>query len=584
MDEKKRRPESGSDRPGKGEVAPELPRQEGESQGLTRRNAMKIMSVVGGSATLAVLPTERVDAANADPPEIRTAENSAAWLKAEILTPKNFGAAPDASADNGHALNAFFAAMANDRSFKYCASGDWATASPLIIDAGTYGRSGEEIDFGNCRIRALSPVSRLVTIQNNFNGKFSGRLHVQGVNHGSDVHTDWKCDVALYCNNIGQAKFDQLLIEGFGYAAVESEKSSNDSVHWGHIAAKRVGSGDAHLSRSLTASWSGPSHSGSYGSVTQFTEFTVDRLPIGYLLTGSSNLPDRTILVEIDGRLFFVTHINAGSRTLRVFPRLAAGMGGTGRLKYHYGGALVLRGTDSNIDTFEQISCVAGSTGLELSCLYGASGGIVHTESCGSNMRVGANPGSVMWGAFIAQRYCDGNNFNYVQITRSASQVFIGASPASAPPSKDIDVSGPLNSANGAEFYSNEGFSGLTLGGPEGWHFRRKRFVDQAKENLDFGNPRTFDNPVFHTGPSGAASFKLVAPENSLRGQFGLDCAQVTIMGPGANGEPRMVEFIPPSGHRINGGKASAPATLTGFTTVARLAIYYDGRTSWTIR
>lgn len=552
---------------------------EEQSEGLTRRNLINMMSVVGTAGAAGVLP-QTVSEANAA--DLGTIDKSASSIRqTEALTPMHFGAAVDPSADNARALNDFFAAAANDRSYRYCAAGEWAAASPLMLDASG---TGLEMDFGNCRIRALTPMPRLLTVQNNFNSKFSGRLNLRGTNYGSDACTDWTCDVGLYAKNIAQAKFDELVIEGFGYAAVESERASNDSVHWGHITAVRVGSGDPHLSRSLSVNWSGPAHSGAYGSVTQFTKITVDRLPIAYVQSNSSGVPDRTILVEIGDRLFFVTHIDPSSKALRVYPRLAAAMGSSGVLRYHYGGALVLRGGDSNIDTFEQISCVGGSTGLELSCLYGASGGIVHTEACGSNMRVGAKPGNVMWGAFIGQRYCDGTSFNYVQVTRSASQVFIGASPATAPPSKDIDISGPLSSSNGREFYTSEGLIGLTFGAPEGWHFRRKRFVDRANENLDFGDPRTFNNPVFYTGPGGSASFRLVPPGDGLREQFGLDCAQVTIIGPGANGQPSDVRFIPPNGQRINRGAPSAPAFFTGFAGVARLAIYHDGAESWIVR
>lgn len=514
------------------------------------------------------------------------------WVRnTDILTPKHFGGISGTSSDSAAALNAFFQAAATDGSFKYCATGEWATGSALTIEPGNYGASSFELDFGDCRITALAPASRLLTIRDSNDCKFSGKVHLRGTNYGSDAHSLWTCDVGLFCDNVGQSTFEQISAEGFGYAAIESNRgtrsaSFNDSVHWGHITAKRVGSGDNHLSRSLTANWTRATNVGSYGFATQYTEFTVDALPIAYMqqATISPEVPDRPLYVEISGRLFTVTNIDIARNTLRVFPWLTRAMGTSGALRYHYGGALVLRGGDSNIDTFEQISCVGGSTGLELACLYGASGGIVHTEACGSNMRVGASNGNVMWGAFIGQRYCEGNSFNYVQVSRSASQVFIGASPATAPPSKDVDISGPLSSSNGREFYTSEGLSGLTIGGAEGWRYRRKRFVDRANESLDFSNPRTFDNPVFYTGPAGTASFMLVAPDNSLREQFGLDCAQVTVMGPEENGQPKEVAFTPPNGHRINQSNISSAVRFSGFTSVARFAIYYDGARSWTVR
>ena len=568
----------------------ESPSDSAFPQGMTRRAIINGALAVG-TGVLAGRPARAT--ANEPAPETpASGMGTAAVRMNEVLNPKHFGAISGSGSDAASAINAFLAAAASDPSYKFSAAGDWATASALTIDAGIFGSNSLELDFGNCRITALAPISRLLTIRDSNECRFSGKLHLRGMKHHSDRHSDWTCDVGLFCDNVSQSKFDQLFMEGFGYAAIESNRgitptpSMNDSVHWGHIDTKRVGSGDPHLSRSLTAKWSGAARKGSYGFTTQYTQFAVDTLPIAYVLqtTNSAHVPDRPLYVEISGRLFTVIHIDAVNKVLRVFPWLTAAMGTSGTLRYHYGGALVLRGGDSNIDTFEQINCAGGSTGLELACLYGPSGGIVHTESCGSNMRVGSSNGAVMWGAFIGQRYCEGNSFNYVQVTRAASQVFIGASPATAPPSKDVDISGPLSSSNGSEFYSDEGFIGLTIGGPEGWRFRRKRFVDRAHESLDFGNPRTFDNPVFYTGAAGTASFRLVAPDEFLRKQFGLDCAQVTIMGSGANGEPRTVEFTPPAGHSVNGGEPGGSAIFSGFASVARLVIHFDGSSSWLVR
>lgn len=547
-------------------------------EGVTRR---KLIGIAAGA-----VPVGAVGIAAQAQDAAAVAQPAAPWLKAELITPKQFGARSDGASDSGAALNAFFAAAAVDPSFKYCASGDWATASPLLLDGGEFGIGSHELDFGNCRISALAPVPRLLTIQDSAAGKFSGRLHLRGTGFMSDGHRSWTCDVGLYCNNVVGSKFDQLVLEAFGYAGVESERqpSANDGVHWGRIQAKRVGSGAPLVERSLVARWSGASNVGPSASVIQYSEIDVDTLPLVYARGSKAGPPDRQILVEIDGRLHFVKHVDPGSGRLRVYPWLRPSIGRSGRLVYHYGGALVLNGVDSNIDTFEQISCIAGSTALELSCLYGPSGGIVHSEACGSNMRVGGTPASIMWGAFIGQRYCEGNRFNYVQVTTAASQVFIGASPATHPPAKDVDVSAPLTGAGSSERYMSEGLLGLTMGGPEGWHFKRKRYVGIAEEKLDFGNPRLFDHPVFYTGTTGSASFTLAAPPPALREQFALDCCEITVMGPGPKGEPTAaVKFVPPSGHRINNGAASAPAQFSGFDGVARFAIYYDGERGWVV-
>jgi hypothetical protein len=520
------------------------------------------------------------------------------WIRStDILTPKHFGGISGTSSDSAAALNAFFQAAATDGSFNYCATGDWATGSALTIDPGNYGANSFELNFGNCRITALAVASRLLTIRDSNDCKFSGKVHLRGTNFGSDAHSRWTCDVALFCDNVGQSTFEQISAEGFGYAAIESNRgtgsaSFNDSVHWGHINAKRIGSGDRHLSRSLSANWHGAANVGSYGAVGQYTQFTVDALPIAYVqpTTISPNLPDRPLYVEISGRLFTVIYVNTSTNTLRIFPWLAAAMGTGGTLRYHYGGALILRGGDSNIATWSQVSANGCSTGVEIACLYGPSGQTVKTQACGSNMRIGFNNGNVMWGGFVGIRYCESCNFNMVLVTRNAEQFYAGASPASSPPAtdNDVDISIPLSAG---DVYSGTGFGGITFGGNalEGWFYRRKYIVDKVgTQTLDFSLPATFDHPVFIT-QSGVdtAAFRLKAGTATTRQYFGLDCAQVTVIGRGNNGQlTGTITITPPAEHSINGGAASAPFIYAGnsFTGPANLRIYYDGVTSWTIK
>jgi hypothetical protein len=537
------------------------------------------------SAQVAADPQQGVHAAPASDPT----GASGAWVRrGATITPAMFGAAGDDSTDDAAALQAFFTYVAT-QDVPHDASGTYAVASGLVIDPGVFGTDTCSINFGNCRITALNAISRLVTVKDAYNCKFSGRLHLRGTGYTSDGYSAWTCDVGLYCDNVGASKFDTLNIEGFGYAAVESEKgpSQNDIVHWGYLYSKRVGSGARLDERSLMSNWSGATGSGGYGSVTQYSQFTVETLPNSYVQANTANYPDRQILVEIAGRLHFVTYIDPATRTLRVFPQIAEAAGTSGSLKYHYGGALVLRGSDSNIDTFEQVSCIAGSTALELSCLYGPVGNVIHTEASGSNMRVGASPDSVMWGANVGSRYCEGNTFNLVYLTRAATEVFIGSSPAVDTPAKDVDVSLPLTVVSGTETHSGESFVGLTLGCGEGWLYRRKRFVDGAQEALDFNTARTAGGAqVFYSNAiTDNAAFTLVPPAASMRTPFGLDCAQVTVIGRGANGQATGgVTFTPPSGHSINGGSADALATFSALTGPSHFAIYFDGGSSWTIR
>jgi hypothetical protein len=174
-----------------------------------------------------------------------------------------------------------------------------------------------------------------------------------------------------------------------------------------------------------------------------------------------------------------------------------------------------------------------------MACLYGPSGQIVKTQSCGSNIRIGANPGNVMWGGFVGIRYCESCTFNTVLATRNATQFYAGSAPAGTVPTTDNDVDISL-ALNTGDVYTGEGFIGVTWAGPEGgWLYRRKRFVDQAgTETLDFGNPRTFDHPVYRAAAADTATFSLkAATATNVRQYFGLDCAQLTVIGRGNNGQ-----------------------------------------------
>lgn len=510
--------------------------------------------------------------------------NLGAWVRrTNVMGIKHFGGISDGATDSGTALNAFLSAAANDRSFKYYGGGDWATGVPLTLDPGTLSSGTQTvIDWGNGRIAALTSMQRLLTVQDNFGCRFQGRLHLRGTNFGSDAHSAWGVDVGMYANNVGTSVFDQLYIEGFAYAGIESEGplSSNDSVHWGNVQGARIGSGAPLSSRCQTANWSNPVFTGSYGALQTVT-ITVDSLPYAYAALFTPHGAQKQILVEISGVLYFVNSFDAANSTLTLHRWFPQTLGTSGTLKYHYGAMLVLRGSDSNIDTFSQVSVNGGSTGVEIGCLYGPSGQIVHTEGCGSNVRIGIDPGSILSSGTIGLQYCEGNTFNTV-VVGQPGQFTIAGRPATGPASKDVSLQGLL--ATG-DVFPPTALAGITTPAPTaGWYYPKKvaQYASSSVEGLDFNKPAAHDKPVYWP-PDGIITLNITAPDASLNAQERLDSALVIVGGPKLNNAPLQVTLVPPSGHTINGGAASASAVFKGFDSIGLLWFNWDGNTTWKI-
>jgi hypothetical protein len=136
------------------------------------------------------------------------------------------------------------------------------------------------------------------------------------------------------------------------------------------------------------------------------------------------------------------------------------------------------------------------------------------------------------------------------------------------------------------ETYDGETYLiGFTTSAAEGFHFRRKRFVNTAAEAIDFSQPRTFPGQVFYSKPTvDTATFTLVAPTTNQHRAYGYDCANVTVIGRTSSGGPAgTITFTPPASHTINGGAASAAVVFSGFDCPPTFAIYYDGNGAWTI-
>lgn len=562
--------------------------KESGREGIFVWSSTNLSSQVAGDAAQGVYVPPAVDATGA----------SGAWVRRDkLLKPSMFGAAANGTANDAAALNAFFAFAALNTGFKYFADGDYAVASGVVIDGGTFGFDPTfEVDFGQCRITASAAISKLLTIQDCAAGKFSGQLHLIGTGRTSDSNASWTCDVGLWVNNCTDTVMPDLIFEAFGYAAIHSERqpSLNDSIVWGRITAKRIGSGMPTASRSRSGTYSAATNTGADGAGygVQYTTMTITTLPPVYAQANSgapSYYPTLQLLLEINGRIHYVDGLDSATGYCRIYPKLLDADLAGGSYKWHYGGVVVLSGSDSNIGVFGMVSGVAVSTGIEYSCLYAPAAQLVHTESSGSTLRIGGTADSVMFGGEVAVLYCEGNSFNVIAVSTNATTQFrIGSLQSQAGIwSKWVACSDRKTPTTYSRYPWN-----LRVGSPSGEHKRRRTYDvtvagAEGSDTIDFGVPRTFEGLVYRSNAvSDNFAFTLAAPDPDLRRMMGYCCAMVGLMGRGAAGKVTgAASFTPPSGHSINGLAADAAFIVApnSFSGPFVVMIEFDGGSAWTI-
>jgi hypothetical protein len=529
-------------------------------------------------------------------PSSDTTGASGAWVRKPTapLHPKHFGAAYDGTTDDATAFAAFAAFWAsNSWPSGYSMAGSIATNSALTLDGGTFGNNVKAaLAFGECHITALSALDKILTIQDCYGGSFSGFLHIMGTGYTSDNISGWTCNVGLYLDNCAQSSFGSIYGEGLNYAVVEVESNpgNNDSLHIGNVVGKRVSSGDSSpAGRSLTANWSSPVQSGSYGSVSATETLTVDAFPSAYV-TGADGTPVHPIYVEISGILHHVTNVNRVAGTITLGRWIQSALGSSGTLRYHYGASLVYNGSDSNICNVGHVSQVGGGCAVDFACPYGGHIAQIHLNSGGGAVRIGGLLGAEsgqMIGLTIGNLYVEAGHqiYDICSTGRSSNHVKILSRSASTDTAKVINTHTPLQSD---ETYNSETYMiGFTNSAIEGFHFPRKRFVGTASEAIDFGKPRTFPGQVFYSKPTtDTAAFTLTAPGTNQQRAYGYDCSMQAVIGRTSHGGPAgNIVYTPTTGtHTINGGAAGAAATFTGFDCPPIFVGYYDDNGAWTYK
>lgn len=511
----------------------------------------------------------------------------------QVRTPFDHGAVGDGTTDDSAALNAFFSYCAANRVEGHC-TGNFAVSSALTLDGGTYGDDLTfAINFGRCRITALSAISRLLTIKDCYRANFSGSLHLRGTGYTSDANTAWTCDTGLYIDRVSHCSMpDNLRLVGFGYAGVEfaPQPADANTIKWGHVNGGRIGSGALTTTMCRTANWTwnGNQTMGAGTEGSQYSQITVDALPSTYAAAVTGTTPLRQVNVEINGRLHRVTYISG--TTLRIFPALRSSYSGTGTLVYHYGALVRIIGNDSNIGEFGIISGVGVSTPLEIGSLYGHKISMLHAQNAGAAYRAGASADSTLYGNLIDYLYCEGNRFNQVWMSPTLLDGFqIGTRGADVDANKDFTL---VALASADAYSAATTTSGVTVGASTGgFHYSRKNYRGGVSSSIavNMGEPRVIDGlKIVTESGSDGITLNLTAADPDLAAQYGYDQTYVLVHGRGTGGKPAggITVHTTNGAHTINGAGAGVDLSIAAVDLAgpALLAIWQKTATTWDVR
>lgn len=509
----------------------------------------------------------------------------------QIITPHMFGALGDAlSADDGPALQAWMTFFAT----KYClgASGGgdrFITGQALTAD---FTAAYDAISIGNNAphtrylwmnfslvAKVGSSGNSLVTFKKVPVGvNWSGRPRLEGTgNYAGYTARTWANGLQLEI--CGQFFFDGVYCESFAYAGVVTTKNpdNNNGFAWNTINAKRCGSGypslgDTSISFSTTIA-SRQVNTGSANSFDQRGNLTLTAVwPHAFFDDATY-----TKTLNIGGKIYQIREFDRAAKTVAVYPWPPASVVAGQTVTLHAGAALVTRGNDSNVFTGQQIYALGSGGALDCQSLYGGSINSILCELGGDVLRLGAVPGSDMFGLSVEHIYGEGVLSALTAISGSISFVKIGTY------SGDFDLSSVqkvFEVSDGTNF-SNNGLPGVSIGAFEGEWFRKNTRIE-AIVPLDFSRKSTYD--TVWTGNHTDMEFQITAVPSWLfdlfrEDGFPIHCAAPAGISP--TGAYNSIKFTAPGGWTVNGG---ADVTFRGFTGVSSFRVFKTGATALEVK
>lgn len=361
-----------------------------------------------------------------------------------------------------------------------------------------------------------------------------------------------------------EGKFAGFRCMGFGDSGVVFEGASlnNNMAYIGFVEGVNIGSGAPKESwtNSLTANWSNPVNSGASNSIGQYTEIDVDVMP--------DPTEREYICVYIDNEYYLVRVQDSINNKLRVFPQIPASVT-PGMLVYHYGAAITITGTDSNVLEIGSINATRCGSALDIISPYGPTIDRIVAQVCGALATIGRETSSVMDTININLAYYEDNTSDIIFVPEGGFSSWVFGANINLALSKvhkivRLDNLNPTNrfvvNYNGSirewEKHSNN------------WRNTRDTTA------IGFSQP----NRVYTLRRNSVTI--LLSPNEDLNRLFGYDTVWVAIQGSGNNNSPSGVIYFQSqrgdgSYRNINGQNSSVPIEFSTFPGPAMFVCHW---------
>jgi hypothetical protein len=491
-----------------------------------------------------------------------------------FVTPQQFGAIGGEVADDGLALNAWLAYIAENKVPFAALVGNYRTTIPIAYDF-DYGDGGFTTDklytttvYCHGRIRGDGAMDHLLEIKKAPFLKFVGNLHLLGLPDGQGFPWSTRTiETGFYYENCGNLDLDFLHVTGFKCYGAETGPAGTNNNHsrFNHIAGSRVGSGprDGTADRGQRTTFSARTDTGTANSFGQRSVLTVAAMMPAYM-----DGPARCTEIRINGTgmLYTVLSVDRGANTISVFPWIEGGVT-AGDIEYYFGAVFCARGNDANLIDIGTIQAQACGGALDLQCLYGGTYGTIHCEAGGVALRIGRDPASTILGASIGRLYCEGTTKDIRLNSGSAANIVID----SASPVEFDKFESGASVRDGAFVLSPGGFTGISIGADNGGVFVSQKRTGTTVA-LDFNIPRADRQYI-------ATDLNLVLTDMNadLTRLFQMDGGLVTCRS--ATGGCNSIDFTSSGTMTVNGG---ATASFGPYANAVTFSIYANG-TDWSI-
>jgi hypothetical protein len=526
----------------------------------------------------------------------------------ERVTPFDFGAVGDGVTNDTAALDAFNTwVFSSVRSVFADFSGNFAYAG-TFQPGPTSAPSSNGVRYnvgGNLRIVQLtSGTFETIKPRNLDTTVWQGSLTAQGYATDATNHFSSRtCAIGISFINCPQMRVTGGLFAfnfwlhgvAFQSAGNGTSTGTNDQASFGTVRAYYCGSGLSVSGYSLTANWSTPVNNGTTNSSAQTTTITVDALPDSTIETYCS-VGFQPIGVVIAGQFYYVQSWVRASNTINIYPWIdnTSFSAGSGTLRWVFGSAVALWGSDSGIVAFDHITAVDCGIGISSSALYGPRINSANLSSNGIGITIGYGTAASHIGFSGDAVYTESNDFDLVVIAaRGANFRNYLTGSYTIDPAKCFALAPRLTGGTIVQGELATGQSGgdsviggMVLAANGRLYWPHKRSIGNEASNITFreqGRPpriltQHLDSQTVTLSVVGAGEYNRL---------FGYDGATLRFVGSGTNGAPTgTFTFTPPTGGTVNGGSVNASATFTGFFGPADFEVYHTdtAQLTWVVR